>query len=406
MIAHLVLGLIVQTFSHLSLADAQNAALAHSPDVAAARAKVAEQQANFDAARSTILPALVANYAQTPQLGADNLSSIAQHTTTVGAQVTLGDLFAYSPAVAQASATLSAARSDAANAERVERTNAIALYYGALSATATHHARDVARDGAARDRDAAEIRFKAGDAPRLDVVRASVALAQADADLARAQADDANATAALALEIDVDPATLVTVDVDAGAPDAFTSGVRAATDAALAARPEIGSARENVAAEEHAVALARTGVLPIITASAGYTSGTDTGIKISGPSVNVTATMPLGGSTLNRVAAESARLDQARAQRERLVRAVTLEVGSAVRTYGAQSRAQEAAERALGEALAERDATVIGYRSGATSGLDVEAARTTYVQALVAAITAHYAQKQARATLDLLMGKR
>lgn len=404
MIAHLVLGLVVQTFSHLSLADAQSAALARSPDVVAARARVAEQQANFNAVRSTIVPALVANYSQAPQLGNFN-DSISQHTTTVGAQVTLGDLFAYSPAVAQASAMLSAARSDAASAERVERSNVIALYYGALSAAATHRARDVARDGAKRDRDAAEIRFKAGDAPRLDVVRASVALAQADADLARAQADDANATAALALETNVDSSTLLTTDVDARAPEGFALDVRAATESALAARPEIASARENVAAEERALAVARMGIFPFVTVNGGYSTGTDAGVKISGPSVGVNLTLPLGGASIDRAAAESARLDQARAQREKLVRQVTLEVGAAVRSYAAQTRAEEAAERALGEARAERDATLVGYRSGATSSLDVEAARTTYVQALVAAIAAHYAQAQARATLDVLMGK-
>lgn len=405
MIAHLVLGLIVQTFSHLSLIDAENAALARSPDVAAARAKVAEQQANFNAARTTILPALAATYAQAPQLGVDNLSSISQHTTTIGGQITLGDLFAYSPAVAQASAMLGSARADAANAERVERTSVIAQYYGALAASATHRARTVARDTAQRDRDAAEIRFKAGDTPRLDVVRAEVALAQAEADLARAEADDANASAALALETGADPATLSMDDVDAQTPAILTVDARTATETALNARPELASARESVTAEEHAVAVARMGILPVITILGGYSTGTDTGVKISGPAVNVTATLPLGGTAVNRTAAERARLDQAVAQRDKLVRQVTLEVGSAVRTYRAQVRAEVAAERALGEARAEQDATVIGYRSGASSGLDVEAARSTYVQALVSAIAAHYAQAQARATLDLLMGK-
>jgi len=73
--------------------------------------------------------------------------------------------------------------------------------------------------------------------------------------------------------------------------------------------------------------------------------------------------------------------------------------------YQAQSVALAAAQRALEEADAEFKATQIGYRNGASSSLDVESARATYVQALVAQISALYPQQEAEATLQLLMGK-
>ena len=53
----------------------------------------------------------------------------------------------------------------------------------------------------------------------------------------------------------------------------------------------------------------------------------------------------------------------------------------------------------------EREATEAGYRSGAISSLDFEAARSAYTQALVTAMTAYYASQQAQATFQLLVGK-
>jgi outer membrane protein TolC len=79
-------------------------------------------------------------------------------------------------------------------------------------------------------------------------------------------------------------------------------------------------------------------------------------------------------------------------------------VGAAVRTYEAQTVALAAARHAREQAEAEFKATQLGYRSGATSGLDIETARATYVQALVSEINALYAQAQAQATLQLLEG--
>ncbi|MGA8474192.1 MAG: TolC family protein, partial [Candidatus Cybelea sp.] len=130
---HLLCAIFI--FAQLSVRDAQADAVAASPDVAAARAKVAEAQALYDQARATFGPALTANYTQTPQAGLTN-TTVTQRMTTVGAQWSLGDLFAYSPAVAQANATLRAAQQDLNDAERSEKIAVIAAYYSALGARA------------------------------------------------------------------------------------------------------------------------------------------------------------------------------------------------------------------------------------------------------------------------------
>ncbi|HET9028654.1 MAG TPA: TolC family protein [Candidatus Aquilonibacter sp.] len=395
--------LLVQSFTGLSLAQAQTGALAHSPDVAIARSKVQEAQALFDAARANYGPALFGNYALSPQAG-NGPYTVSQRLTTVGAQVTLGDLIAYSPLVAQANASLLAARFDLAGAERAERINVIALYYAALTAEATLNARRTALTGATSDLRAAKLRFGNGDVPRLDVVRADVAVAQAQADLARAQAEAENAEAALATETQAGSAALALAQTPAPAAVPVTIAPEAAVSLALAHRPEIASAQEAVRAEERAVEIARAGGLPVVTVSGGYSKGVDTEIPVQGPSLTVNATLPVGGAQHDRVVAEQARLSQARSELERAQRQVTTEVGAAVRTYQAQTQALSAAQRALAEASAAFRATQIGYRNGASSSLDVETARATYVQALVAQITSLYAQLQAQATLQLLIG--
>jgi outer membrane protein TolC len=404
-IAAWLLAVSIQRFAHLPLDAAESAALARSPDVAVAAAKVREQQALLAAARASYGPALTGNYTEGPQ-GGNAGETIAQRLTTVGAQISLGDLLTYAPAVAQADAALRAAQFDLASAQRSERVTLIGQYYGALAADATARARAVELASAQSEERAARLRFSAGDAPRLDVVRGSVAVAQAQADLARAQADAQNADAVLEAETGVSETTLATVPSDVTAsPPFLTLAPDQAIAEALRNRPEIASAQAGVAAEEHAVAVARRGGFPIVTIAGGYTKGVDTGVPVSGPSASVQMNLPLGGAAHDRVLVEESRLAQARAQLEKARRTIVVEVGSAVRTDRAQTAALAAAERALRSAQAEFRATQIGYRNGASSSLDVEAARSTYVTALVGEISALYAQAQAQATLELVIGR-
>lgn len=397
-----VLVLAVSTFANLPLQTAQSRALAASPDVAIAQSKVDEQQAIFNQARETYGPSVIANYVEGPQGTPEGTT--AQRLTTVGAELTLGDLLAYSPAVAQANANMRVAEFDLANAQRTERINVVRLYYAALSANATVSARQQSLSSALAEQRAAQLRFDSGDAPHLDVVRAGVAVAEAQAALATSQADRKNAYAALEIETgaaDTDLSAIASAQPETAAPP---GNVDEAVDAAMAHRPEIASARADVMAEERAVQVASRGGLPVLSLSGGFTSGVDSGFKVSGPSATANLSFPVGAPAHARVAAEQARLQQAQLQLTKAQRDVRTEVAAAVRTYAAQSAALDAANRALAEASLELRTTELGYRSGASSSLDVESARTTYTQALVDQISAGYAKAEAQATLHLLMG--
>jgi outer membrane protein TolC len=97
-------------------------------------------------------------------------------------------------------------------------------------------------------------------------------------------------------------------------------------------------------------------------------------------------------------------VNEAQDRLEAVRRSIEVEVGAAVRSYLAQVSAAESAARAAREAQAELTALQIGYRHGASSSLEVETARQTYEQALLAAIAAAYDRDRAAAVLALLEG--
>jgi outer membrane protein TolC len=391
-----------QQFSSLPLPAALENAVRISPDVEQARARVSENQSLLAIARGAAAPSLQANYAAAPQ-GGNNNNTIMQSLATVGAGVTLGDYLQYLPAVREAEFTLSQAQYDLLDAQRAEREKTIGLYYDALTAVATVNVRAADLGTAQSDLHAAQLRFKAGDAPRLDVVRAQVALANAQASLDSARVDEANAQNALAVETGTAPQSLLTLQSTAFDAPPPAEPEKAVTRA-LAQRSDFMSARQAVHAEEAAVRVAQRGILPAVTLNAGYTHGYDSGVLVSGPSANVTLSFPLSHASAQRVAAERARLAQVQYKESALQRSITVAVSSAARSYEQSMHAVESARRARIAAEEELHATEIGYRSGASSSLDLTDARRTYIQSALAEVTATYAQAKAAAMLQEEIG--
>lgn len=388
-------------FAGVPLPAALREALAISPEVAQARARVAESAALLAAARGSAAPALTANYAQAPQGGNAN-NTITQRLFTLGAQVTLGDYLSYLPAVREAAFGLTQAQFDMLAAKRAERLKVVDEYYSALKSVSAVALREQDASGAASDLRAAQLRFRAGDVPRLDVVRAQVTLAQTQAALDSARVQLSDALDALAQETG-EPLARFAALAPAAAPAVPRIDSKKAVARALAMRSDLRSAQQAVGAERAAVELAQRGILPLLTVSAGYTRGVDSGVNVAGPSANVNLAVPVSHAASDRVAAERARLAAARARREAVRRAIVLEVESAVRAYEAGTRAVLAAARARSAAEQELRATRIGYGSGASSSLDVAVARRTYVQAALNELNAVYDRAASASKLLLEM---
>ena len=80
-------------FAGLSLDEAVRAALAGSPDVVAARARLDQSRYALEAARSGIAPSFVSNYVQVPQ-GNPPGPNITSRQVSAGLQWTIGDFIA------------------------------------------------------------------------------------------------------------------------------------------------------------------------------------------------------------------------------------------------------------------------------------------------------------------------
>ena len=393
---------VASEYLALPLASAQSAAVANSPDVAAAQARVRENQHILAAARGARAPAATFNYAQTPQAGPAG-GSITQRLFTLGGQIALGDYFTYAPAVRQAEENLIVAERDLQNAQRAERAKTDGLYFGALRSDAGVALREDSLRSAIADRAAAQKRFIAGAAPRLDVVRADLAVTRANADLDGARVVRADAVQALAIESGLPPGAFFRIRTQNQQP-LVPLDASVAVRRAMALRSDVAAAEAAVRAEMAVVELSRRAILPAVTVNVGYTRGTDSGIAVHGPSANLLVSLPISHAGADRIAAEQARLDQSRARLAAVQRQVEIEVSSAARAYSATMRAVQAAGRVREEAGAELRAVEIGYRNGASSSLDVSDARRTYIAAQIDELNAVYARAQAAATLQELLG--
>jgi multidrug efflux system outer membrane protein len=393
-------------FAGLTLAQAQSSGIDTSPDVAAARARVNGSRAALAAARWALAPAGFVGFTESPQLAPTGSSTISAHQTTVGVLANLGDVFGYSPQVRLATAALHKAVADEAASERTERITAAKAYYGALKAAAVLASRTDALNLARAGLHAAKTRFNAGDAPRIDVVRADVAIARAEAGAETGRADDANARSALRAETGVSESALSAAA--GGAPPSVPPLARdpdAAVAAALSLRPDVASARRDVDASVSALTAAKFALIPPVTVATGYATGIDSGQRVTGASVSAQVTVPLPFGPAARIAQAQAALDEAAARLAGVKRTVSLETASAARSLLGADRAAAATQRAEIAARQELDATELGYRQGASSSLEVTAARSTYEQARVDLLSAVYDEALAVAIFDVEVGR-
>jgi len=392
----------IPAFSTLSLADAQQRVAANNVDVQTALATVRQREAELRVAQVTGVPHLVGDYSLSPQANAANTGTVEQHLFSVGLGVSINDLFANSPAVRGAAGALLAAQRNADAAILAARENAAKLYYAALQAIAIERTRSEAVRGAQLDRNAADLRARSGESPRLDVIRADVTLSQARADLARAQADRADAVEALASASRMSPSELANLAATPTPPRRLPDEDRAVARA-IALRPEVAALLATIDARQAGVAAARRTGLPTATIQGGYQRGVDTGIPVGGPQVAAHLEVPLSSPSGAQAASAQAQVDAARAQLTEERRTLTLDVASAIRDARADDAAAAAAERGRAEAQRALTAVEIGYREGASSSLDVAEARRTYEQASVDALVAEYRRALAYAILEVIV---
>jgi outer membrane protein, heavy metal efflux system len=386
--------LALPVFARLSPRDAQTRAVAYDTDVRAAVATEREREATLRAARVAAMPHVIGDYSLAPQAGPNDIATVEQRLFTVGAGINVTELFSARSNVRVAAADLLASQRDVESTALTAERGALKLYFTALQNIALEALQIRSVSDAARDLAVARIRVRAGDAPQLDATRAAVALAQAQAASYRAQADRANAVDALASATRV-PATSLTSLAEPPEGAQPTPSIDRAVARALADRPELDSLLRSMQARDAAVAVAQRSSYPTATLQAGYATGIDTGIHVGGPQVAAHLDIPVVSGASAEVVAARARADAAHAALDAERRQIVLDVTAAIRDASAEDLAAGAADRARTQAERVLVGVELGYREGASSGVDVADARRTYLQASVDALTARYQQAEA-----------
>jgi outer membrane protein, heavy metal efflux system len=305
----------------LTLQAALERAFAANPTVAAARLEIAINRAGLEVARERLNPeATVEIEKETPkqvfgfalplELGGKRAKRIAVGRATVRT----GD--------AQLAATIAQVRNDVRRA-----------YYEVLVTDARLRVLRELRDLSQRARDTAQARFDAGDAPRLEVLQADLALAAAENEATALEGSGVAARSRLnaLLGQPLDTVQPLSTAIDPGGP--VVAG--AALELARTGSTELAVLDRRIEAQRAKILLAQAQRVPDLTPTATLTHDAEPEFTY-GWRVGLAVTVPVLTSHKAGVLVEQATLDQLMAERQAARMRIDGDVTAAAATAEAQ----------------------------------------------------------------------
>jgi len=254
--------------------------------------------------------------------------------------------------------------------------------------------------------DQAQGRYRVGFAPRLDVTRSQVQLANSQLDRLTAANNVAVAEETLANAIGSEgPLDFDVVDVL----DARVSvpSERDALAQAFDQRPDLRSLQEQRAAREKDVASLQKQYLPSVNGSANYNwSGQDFPLQEGwtfGATVNLSFSN--GGLTTAQIAEAKADVRGLRFDEEKLRQDIALQVRQAVLDLRVSVERIDVSERAAQQARENLDLAQGRYREGVGNVIELNDAETTRASAEADRVRALYTVQTSLATLENATGK-
>lgn len=268
-------------------------------------------------------------------------------------------------------------------------------YYNVLRALGQQDVAQAAVDSANEHLREAKVRLSSGTAPKFDVTRAQVEVANLNQQLIQARSRVAVARAALnrAMGVDISsPTQVVKSDIPV---EIIEVDIPESIRQAQAQRPEVLSAERAIEMGHVSAKLQRTGIMPSLSATGQYNYD----IEASGFSASKSSwvalldlTIPIwdGGITKSKVAQAHADVNKAEAQLEQA------KLGVALETRTAALNLSEAIERVgtadENVALAEEALRLasVRYEAGISTQVEVTDAESALTQARFNAVNARY----------------
>jgi cobalt-zinc-cadmium efflux system outer membrane protein len=296
-------------------------ALAANPTIAAARLRGAINSAGLAVASERLNPeATIEIEKETPK-----------QAFGFALPLELGGRRAKRIAVSQA--TIHAGEAELAATIAQVRNEVRRAYYDVLVADARSTVLRELRDVAQRARDTAQARFDAGDAPRLEVLQADLALAAAENEATATEGVSVAARARLnaVLGQPLDTRQLLSTPIDTGGPVVMS----AALELARAGSTELAVLDRQIEAQRARLMLAQALRAPDVIPTAAFTHDAQPEFTY-GWRVGVAVTLPILTSHKAGVAVERATLDQLMAQRQATQVRITRDVTAAAAAAEAQ----------------------------------------------------------------------
>jgi len=280
-------------------------------------------------------------------------------------------------------------------------------YFGVLAAEQVLEAQTQARDLSALHLKVAQARYQEGIAPKADVTKTEVELANAELDLIRAQSGVSLAYAALSNALGLPATTSLTVTGDLQSPGAQPA-LETSLTFAYQNRPELKRADASLQAARSAIAVAASGTRPSIYATASTNWLDNSAVSDSGYAAGVALSFPLwdGGGTAARARQARAEVASSQAASDNAKQEVGMEVQQAYLNVVEADQRVATAEKLVAQAEENHRIAQGRYEGGVGPMIDVVDAQTALTAARTSYAQARYDAHVSRARLDLAAGRR
>lgn len=310
-----------QAAAPLTLQSALDRAIQANPRLVALRLRRSVNIASRDVAAERLNPEFRAEFAkETPKEG----YTLAIPWETAGKRA---------KRIAVGEAVVSTGDAELAQTTADVRADVRHAFVARFAADSRRAVLDEMQELARRARDAAQARFDAGEAPRLEVLQAELALADAEnqAGAARGAVEAARVSLNALLGFPLDAPTPIDMEVNVGP----SVGVAAAVERARTANTELALLERRFAEQRTRIALARALRQPDITPEATLTRRAEPEFT-NGWRAAVAITVPILTTHAAGVRVEEAALAQLASERDATLARVTSEVAAAAATADAQ----------------------------------------------------------------------
>lgn len=248
--------------------------------------------------------------------------------------------------------------------------------------------------------------YRIGTKPRIEVTKAQTDLSNAKLDLVSAQGARGKAVAALASAMGVPSVTPDGVS-DALAFTPYAIAIGDAVSEAMRNRSDLRAQDVRVRGAESNLALAKKGLAPSVSGSAGYSfSGETDPLDERGWRLSMGVEIPVfdGGMTREGIRQAEADLAGARARRETLRQNIVLQARTAHASLLEAAEAVSAAREVQAQAEETLGLAQGRYKAGVGESLEISDAVEAYARARMSVVSALYNHKAAELELKRVMG--